>query len=242
MTEVTGVRTEVVGIPAMSWGPPSGSVLLAVHGAFGDKQDATIRRVVGVAVPLGFHVVSIDLPGHGERTDPDRLVPWSCAPEIVAVHEVLLGTGRSVDLFACSLGAYFSLVALAGHRVGRALLLAPLVDMGAHIERLMRAHAVSDDRLRREMTIDLPGGQFLDWRYLTYARDHPVRWPHSCDVLWGERDEVVPEVDIVRFAAASGASVERIDAGHAFTAAHDPMVDAWLLASLTRARRAPARL
>jgi pimeloyl-ACP methyl ester carboxylesterase len=157
------------------------------------------------------------------------------------VHEALERPAAGVDLFACSLGAYFSLVALADRTLGRALLLAPLVDMAAYIERLMQAHAVSDDRLRREATIELPDGQFLDWQYLTFARNHPLRWPHSTDVLWGERDEVVPEVDIARFAAACGARVRRIDAGHAFTSADDAIVDAWLAASLTRDDRAVVR-
>lgn len=234
MTGRDGTLATVAGVPAMTWGPPSDSVLLAIHGAYGDKQDATIRRVAGVAVPLGYRVVSIDLPGHGARTDAERLVPWACAPELIAVHEALARPGTGVDLFACSLGAYFSLVALADRPLGRALLLAPLVDMTAHIERLMHAHSVSDDRLRREATIGLPDGQFLDWRYLTFARDHPVRWPHPTEVLWGEQDEVVPEVDIARFAAACGARLRRIDAGHAFTSAHDAIVDAWLAAALAR--------
>jgi pimeloyl-ACP methyl ester carboxylesterase len=227
----------IAGMPARIWGPPTGSVLLAVHGAHGDKQDATIRRVAAAAVPLGYQVVSVDLPGHGDRTDVERLRPWFCVPELAAVHDALTESGAGTDLFACSLGAYFSLLALADRRLGRTLLLSPLVDMDAHIARLMRAHSITEGRLQRELTIALPDGQFLDWRYRTYAHEHPVRWPHPTDLLRGSHDEVVPETDIAGFAAASRVRVQRIDAGHAFTAAHDPVVDAWLTASLARSDR-----
>ncbi len=228
MLGVDGLRTTVAGVPAMAWGAPARSVLLAVHGLFGNKQDGAIRLAAAAAVPLGYQVVGVDLPGHGERTDADRLVPWHCGPELAAIHDALTSSGRPVDLFACSLGAYFSLLGLADRAVGRAVLISPLVDMAAHIDRLMTARGIDEKHLRAARRITFDDGQYLDWHYRRYARTHPIRWNRPTDVLRGGGHEVVPGADIAAFAAATGARVRHIDAGHAFTTAEDPLVLDWL--------------
>lgn len=60
----------VGGIPAIFWGADRPKRLIAVHGFGGSKGDRTIRLLARRAVPLGWQVVSCDLPGHGSRDYP----------------------------------------------------------------------------------------------------------------------------------------------------------------------------
>ena len=97
----------------------------------------------------------------------------------------------------------------------------------------MRAHSTSDDQPYSEGTIQLPDGQVIDWRYLMFAKGHPVRWPHRTEVLWGS----CHPVNIDRFATTYQVRIGRITAGQAFTTANHPIVDAWLTTPLTHHRR-----
>jgi pimeloyl-ACP methyl ester carboxylesterase len=112
--------------------------------------------------------------------------------------------------------------------VSTALLLSPLVDMTAFIRRRLVARHLTEDDLRSAGVIAEPQGQDLTWEYFSWARDHPPAWTRPCRVLWGRRDDLVPAQDIDGFAAASGAIVETIDAGHAFGPEHDEFVTRWI--------------
>lgn len=228
------VERQLAGTSAVVWGAASRRVLLVVHGAQGDKRDPLVSEVAEVATAHGYQVVSVDLPGHGDRTDAERLVPWAYAPELRAVHAALCaGARRPVALAACSLGAYFALQALADRPVARALLMSPLVDMAAYIRRKLREQGLSEHQLRSAGTIALPQGQPLSREYFSYACSHPVRWRHPTRVLWGRHDDVVPRQDIDRFAGASHAEVTTLDAGHSFGPELAGPVRAWLADALS---------
>lgn len=59
------------GAPAVVHGKKSDSVFIFVHGQGGSKDEA--QRFADIANPLGFQVLAVDLPGHGERTDAENL-------------------------------------------------------------------------------------------------------------------------------------------------------------------------
>lgn len=97
---------------------------------------------------------------------------------------------------------------------GPALLVAPLVDMEAHIDRKMRVNGITEARLNRERRINLPKGDALDREYLRYVRKHPLEPRARVQILYGSRDEITPQGDIGRFASRVRAGVTTIDAGH----------------------------
>ena len=53
--------------PATLWGPGSEAVFLFVHGLGGNRREAA--PFAELAVPLGWQVLSVDLPEHGGRRD-----------------------------------------------------------------------------------------------------------------------------------------------------------------------------
>ena len=68
------------GVPAVVYGPPSERAYLFVHGRCGRKEEA--EAFAALACGRGCQVVAVDLPGHGERSDMDRFVPWCAVPEL----------------------------------------------------------------------------------------------------------------------------------------------------------------
>ena len=52
-------------IPAVLYGEPAERVYLFLHGQMGRKEEA--EAFAQAACPKGYQVLSIDLPGHGER-------------------------------------------------------------------------------------------------------------------------------------------------------------------------------
>ena len=119
-------------IPVAIYGKESQKVYIYVHGLYGKKENA--EDFSKIAEKKGFQVLSLDLPGHGERKknpdQPEEMPPFSKAVcEIQAVYEEANSQWKNISLYAVSLGAYFSLVALQGCDIKKALLVSPVMNM-----------------------------------------------------------------------------------------------------------------
>ena len=110
-------QLDLGGIPALVWGPPGDGAVVAVHGNLSHKADTPIQLLAEAASARALQVLSFDLPGHGGRKDepaPCRI--QVCVPELRAVMGYAKKRWAHVGLFACSLGACFSLAAYADPR------------------------------------------------------------------------------------------------------------------------------
>ena len=228
-------QLDLGGIPALVWGPPSDGAVVAVHGNLSHKADTPIQLLAEAASARALQVLSFDLPGHGGRKDepaPCRI--QVCVPELRAVMGYAKKRWAHVGLFACSLGACFSLAAYADEPLEQALFLSPVLDMRRLIENMMGWFGVTQERLCRERAIETPTGETLYWDYYCYVKEHPVRrWDTPTSILCGGRDELC-EPDVTRFARQYGCRLlTRPEAGHYF---HTPKeleaLRQWLTASL----------
>ncbi len=186
-------RCAIDHIPAVLWGEDRGGPLyLAVHGDMSNKEDTVIRLLAERAAAAGGRVLSFDLPEHGERKDAGlACTPHHCVPELQTVMAHARGLSSDIGLFACSIGAYFSLVAFPDVPLRQCLFLSPVTDMRRLIEAMMAWFSVSEERLRAEGEIPTPIGKTLSWEYYRYVLAHPVAaWNHPTAVLYGERDAV----------------------------------------------------
>lgn len=185
-------------IPAVLYGEPADRVWLFLHGQQGSKAEgAAFAQVV---CPKGCQVLAIDLPGHGARSGhPEELVPWTAVPEIDAVTAWARTRWPSLCLRANSIGAW---LALLGEAVpDRALLVSPILDMAELIQTMMGWAGVTEDALRNCGEIPTDFGQTLSWRYLCYAREHPLRpWACPTHILYGSRDTLTPRPTAEAFA------------------------------------------
>ena len=203
--------TKIDNIPLLTCGEDSDKAFLFVHGLCGNKEEAI--RFAEIAEKHGYQTYAVDLPGHNGRTDPAKLVPWEVIPELRRVMEYIKSRAKSVSVRATSIGSYFSLLAFQGEPIDKCLLASPLLDMNEMIAGLMAMNHITEQELREKGEIQVPG-QTLSWRYLTFAREHPVRALCETDILYGSRDEIIPRKVIDSFVENNPCRLTVIDSEH----------------------------
>ena len=179
---------QINGIPALLLGEESGKIYLFIHGKQGYKEEA--RAFAEITCPLGWQVLAIDLPGHGERRgETGKFDPWHVVPELRTLMAYARARWKRVALRATSLGAWFSMLAFEEEPPERSLFVSPVLDMGRLIETMMGWAGVTAAELEAQREIETGFGEILSWRYYQYARQHPIQtWPASAAILYGGGD------------------------------------------------------
>ena len=200
-------------IPGLLYTVQADRAFLFVHGKGGNKEEAAL--LAEMACEKGWDVVGIDLPGFGERTaEAERFFPWEAGPELREVYAELKTRYSAVALFANSIGAYFSLLALGDKALERALFVSPVTDMERLILRMMEWAAVTPEQLEKEREIPTAFGETLSWKYLYYVREHPVtHWAVPTRILYAGRDALVERETIEDFVRQSGAELTVMEEG-----------------------------
>lgn len=225
-------------IPALLWGPSSDRAYLYLHGQGGSKEYAA--GFAALAVPAGWQVLSLDLPKHGERAGgKEALVPWHTVPEIQLAADWMQARYSRLALRADSLGAWFAMLALAERPLEQSLFVSPVLDMAALIEIMLGWAGVSETQLEEEGEIPTDFGQTLSWRYLCYAREHPItRWDSPTEILYAGGDHLVRRETVDAFAETFHCGLTVLEDGeHWFhTPAQLEFLDAWTKARLSGQR------
>ncbi|MGL4850166.1 MAG: alpha/beta hydrolase [Clostridium sp.] len=192
---------KIENIPAILWGNNSDSVFIAIHGNMSNKEDEVITIFAEQVTKLGYQVISFDLPEHGERKkDKELCKVQECVNELSLVMNYIKKQWKNINLFACSMGAYFSLLAYKDEKIKKTLFLSPVVNMEVIITNMMKEFNVSQRELKNKQTIKTPIGQNLYWDYYCYVRDNPIKkWANLTSVLYGSRDELCEPKIIFRF-------------------------------------------
>jgi esterase/lipase len=149
---------------------------------------------------------------------------------------------EEISLFACSMGAYFSLLSYQNEPIKQSLFLSPVVNMERIIQHLMTCFDVREERLKAEKEIQTPIGQTLYWDYYCYVQEHPiVRWNVPTDILYGRKDDLCDYDVISSFAKDFSCKLELMEEGEHYF--HTPEQLAFL--QITKIgltiRKAPAR-
>ena len=191
----------ISSIPAVIWGEPSDKLILAVHGNQSSKTDVPIALLAEEAGALGFQVLSFDLPEHGERKDaPERCNPQNCSRDLAAVLAYAKANYEEISLFACSMGAYFSLLTFTDETFRQCLFLSPVVNMLHIIKNMMRWAQVSEEKVEEEQEITTAVGPTLYWDYFKTVKENPIlRWNHPTSILYGGKDELSAREDVTSF-------------------------------------------
>ena len=100
----------IENIPAIVWGGKSNKVFVSVHGNMSKKEDTVIELLANKAISKGYQVISFDLPEHGQRNDGVLCKVQNCVRELELVMDYVKERWQDISLFACSMGAYFSLL------------------------------------------------------------------------------------------------------------------------------------
>jgi len=205
----------IENIPAILWGEKSTKMMVAVHGNMSNKADVPFAILAEEAIPLGYQVLSFDLPQHGDRKEEPTLCKvQNCVHDLCTIMDFAKRRSNEISLFANSVGAYFSLLAYKDVSIQQSLFLSPIVDMDRIIDNLMRWFKISKEQLRSEQEIPTPTGHTLYWDYYCYVKEHPiVYWESPTSILYGKEDNY-SEFDVLSsFVNKFNCSLEIMDHG-----------------------------
>jgi pimeloyl-ACP methyl ester carboxylesterase len=233
MKEHIIIRNNEIKIPAVLWGEPGNRMIIAVHGDFSNKEDTVIELLAQYAISKGYRVLSFDLAEHGERkNDHYECNPWNNISDLTAVYSYAKSLSTEISLFACSMGAYFSLLAYHELTIQKSLFLSPIVNMERVIQDMMAGFQVSEQRLKDEQIIPLPIGKTLDWNYYTYVRQHPVlfNWNSPIDILYGSKDTISAKEEVEKFSEKYQAKLTVLENAEHYFSTEDQLhfFETWL--------------
>lgn len=221
-------RIDIGGIPATLWGEPSEKVYLYVHGKLSSKEAAA--SFAPIAAEKGYQTLSFDLAQHGERKDGAKLDVFSGIHDLNAVADYAFSNWRRVSLYACSIGAYFSLQTYGNRPFEKALFQSPIADMGYLVGKMMEWFRVTPEELKEKGLIDTPVDP-LRWDYYQYILAHPVKkWPIPTAILYGGKDNLQsPEVIEAFSRRFNGKLTVSPESEHPFMGPGDEkIVETWL--------------
>jgi hypothetical protein len=188
-------------IPAIIWGERSDKVYIHVHGKMSCKEHA--EKFAEIAEKKGYQTLSFDLPEHGERQESNyRCDIWNGMHDLNAIADYTFSMWNDVSLFACSLGAYFSLNTYADRRFRNCLFQSPVLDMEYLIQQMFYWFNITEEKLCMEKEIPTPI-DLLSWDYYQYVKKHPIKkWNIPTSILYGGKDNLQSAEVVQKFVKA----------------------------------------
>lgn len=204
-------RFSIGAVPAVLYGEPAERGYVFLHGQMGCKEEA--EAFAQVTCPKGYQVLSIDLPGHGERQGRrEELLPWTAVPDIQTALSWTERRWRTTALRATSIGAYLALQAFDTPE--RVLLVSPVLDMESLIMTMMDWAGVTEDQLRERGEITTSFGRTLSWKYLCWVREHLANdWTCPVRILYGSGDDLTPRRTVDEFVHRHDARLTVLEGG-----------------------------
>jgi len=162
-------------------------IVIYVHGKGGNAEEANHYK----SLFNDYDVIGFDYKAQ---------TPWDAKLEFSNWYDLVSRNYDSVVLIANSVGAFFSMNALADKKLGKAYFISPIVNMEKLIQNMMMWINVTEDELRDKKEIETPFGETLSWEYLSYVRENPITWTIPTNILYGEKDNLTSYEAITEFA------------------------------------------
>lgn len=193
-------KLNICSIPGVLYGDTKDRLYLFIHGKSGCKEEAA--AFAEIACPKGCQVLSIDLPGHGERKDEmASFVPWKVVPELQRVINYAKERWHQISLRANSIGAWFSMQAYPDEEITKSLFVSPILDMEQLIKDMIQWASVTEKELEEQKIIVTGFGETLDWNYYQYARSNPItNWKSPTHILYADKDNLTSRQTVDEFA------------------------------------------
>ena len=131
--------------------------------------------------------------------DYKTFTPWETGKEIHDAAAEFKSRYEKIILIANSIGAFFSMNADLDGLIEKAYFISPIADMEFLICNMMKAAGVTEAELEEKKVISTSFGPDLSWEYLTYVREHPLKWKLPTSILYGENDNFMPFEIISKF-------------------------------------------
>lgn len=168
--------------------------VLYIHGKGGSYLEAEQYRK---NCP-GWQVIGIDY-----QVD----FPWLVRGQIRDAYDQARKAGGPIRVIANSIGAYFTMLALQGCEMEKALFISPVLDMERLILDMMGWARVSEKELCERGEIPTDFGETLSWKYLCYVRDNPTAWKVPTDILYAGGDHLTSRETVDAFVRSHASSL-----------------------------------
>ena len=212
-------RIKINDIPSIIWGEKSNKVYIAVHGNMSNKEDRVIKILAEKVVSKGYQLLSFDLPEHGERKDNTTYLcnVQNCVKDLKQVIEYAKKHYNEIYLWACSMGAYFSLISYKDEDIKQCLFLSPVINMKVIIDNMMLLSNVTEEKLKEKQEIKTDFGQTLYWDYYKFVKENPIiNWDKMTYVLYGNKDNLQEEKIIKDFCTKFNCELSVLETGEHF--------------------------
>ena len=196
-------------------------IVIYVHGKGGTAEEAKhYRTLFAESDVIGFDYKSQN--------------PWEAKREFSDFYDLHSKEYDSVILVANSIGAFFSMHALAEKKISKALFISPIANMEKLITNMMIWSNVTEEELCRKKEISTGFGETLSWEYLCYVRKHPIKWNIPTCILYGANDNLTSLETVSEFAEQIGASLTIMNDGEHWFHTNEQMefLDNWIRNSI----------
>ena len=105
------------------------------------------------------------------------------------------------------------MLSLAEKNISQALFISPVVDMEKLIMDMMKWLNITEDELKSKKEVETEFGETLSWEYLSYVKNHLIRWNVPTSILYGEKDNLTFQETITKFAEQIGATLTIMENG-----------------------------
>ena len=196
-------------------------LVIYVHGKGGTAEEAMHYRTL---------FVESDVIGFDYKSQN----PWEAKREFSDFYDLHSKEYNSVILVANSIGAFFSMHALAEKKISKALFISPISNMEKLITNMMIWSNVTEEELCRKKEISTGFGETLSWEYLCYVRKHPIKWNIPTCILYGANDNLTSFETVSGFAEQIGASLTIMNDGEHWFHTNEQMefLDNWIRNSI----------
>ena len=163
--------------------------------------------------------------------DYQTFTPWETGAEIRSAVEKLKSEYDNIILIANSIGAFFSMNAGIDPVIKKAYFISPIVDMERLIADMVAWANVTEDKKKEKGIIHTSFGEDLSWEYLSYVREHPIKWNAPTAILYGSKDNLTSFETISAFAEKHNAKLTVMENGEHWFHTEEQMrfLDDWIV-------------
>lgn len=191
--------------------------ILYIHGKDGTFKEAEQYK----KNCAGFDIIGVDY---------NEYLPWIVQEQIKKVYDELSEKYDSIYIIANSIGAYFAMHTLQKCDIKKALFISPVLDMENLIVNMMKWANVTEEELREKEEIATDFGETLSWKYLQFVRNNPIKWDIPTEILYGEKDHLIPRAIVDEFVTNHNGGLTVMEGGeHWFhTDEQTDFLDMWM--------------
>ena len=138
----------------------------------------------------------------------------NCVKDLKQIIDYAKTTYHEINIFACSMGAYFSLLAYKDEEISKCLFLSPVVNMKIIIDNMMLWSNTTKKELEERQEIKTDFGQTLYWDYYVYVKNNPISdWNKETYILYGNKDNMQNENIIREFSQKFNCNLSILENG-----------------------------